>query len=123
MVFVGIPVLLLAVFAGSALAWTVGAPTLILPMWAALFGSLGWNFLEYAFTPADGVVIGWLVPGVMFELMALPALVLIFLAGRIRVPGVGTDTAQGPRWRWWLLYAAAGAVGLWIGLASFHAWT
>ena len=38
-----------------------------------LFGSLGWNFLEYAFAE-DGIVMGWLIPGIMFELMALPAL-------------------------------------------------
>jgi hypothetical protein len=120
---VGIPVLLLAAFAGSALALTLSAPTLILPMWVALFGSLGWNFLEYAFAFDDGVVVGWLVCGVVFEAMALPALVLIVLAGRIRIPGLAANAAHGPRWRWWVLYAAAAAVGLWIGLTSFHAWT
>jgi hypothetical protein len=120
---VGIPVMVLSAFVASALAMTFGAPTLILPMWVALFGSLGWNFLEYAFKADDGVVIGWLVCGVMFEAMALPALVVIVLAGRVRMPGIGADTSRGPRWRWSLLYAVAGAVGLWIGLTSFHAWT
>jgi fermentation-respiration switch protein FrsA (DUF1100 family) len=92
-------------------------------MWAALFGALGWNFLDYAFAFDDGVVIGWLVCGVMFEAMALPAVVLIVLAGRVRIPGVSADPADGPRWRWWLLYAVAATAGLWVGLASFRAWT
>ena len=123
---VGIPVLLLASIVGSALALTFGAPTLILPMWVALFGSLGWNFLEYAFAFEDeGVIIGWLVCGVMFEMMALPALVVIFLAGRISIPGVAADPTRTPtpRSRWWVLYAAAALVGLWIGLWSFQSWT
>lgn len=123
MLSVGIPVLLIAAFTGSALAWSFGAPTLILPMWAALFGALGWNFLDYAFTSDDGVVIGWLVCGVMFEAMALPAVVLMVLAGRIRIPGVSADAAQGPGLHWWLLYAVAAAAGLWVGLTSFRAWT
>jgi hypothetical protein len=123
MVSVGIPVLLLATFAASGVALTLGAPTLILPMWAALFGSLGWNFLEYAFTFEDDVIVGWLVCGVVFELMALPALVLIVLSDAIHLPGAAAGIAHAPRWRWWLLYTAASVVGLWIGLTSFHAWT
>jgi hypothetical protein len=123
MLSVGIPVLLLASFAASGAALTLGAPTLILPMWVALFGSLGWNFLEYAFTFDDGVVVGWLVCGVVFEAMALPALALIVLADTIHVPGFGGGTTHGPRWRWWLFYAVAAAVGLWLGLWTFRAWT
>ena len=41
-------------------------------MWGVLFGSLGWNFLEFAFKGAD-IVWGWLVCGVLFWPMALPA--------------------------------------------------
>lgn len=121
MMSVGIPVLLLATFAASGVAITLGAPTLILPMWVALFGSLGWNFLEYAFKGDGEVVIGWLVCGVMFEAMALPALALIVATNRI---GLTMDKAPtGSRWQWWLLYAVASAVGLWIGVTSFNAWT
>jgi hypothetical protein len=121
MMSVGIPVLLLATFAASGVAITLGAPTLILPMWVALFGSLGWNFLEYAFKGDDGVVIGWLVCGVMFEAMALPALALLVATNRI---GLTMDKPPtGSRWRWWLFYAVAASVGLWVGVASFRAWT
>ena len=35
--------------------------------WPALFGSLGWNFLEYGFTfEEDAIVWGWVIPGVIF---------------------------------------------------------
>ncbi len=108
MLSVAIPVLLLATFAATALAVMLNAPTLLIPMWVLLFGSLGWNFLEYAFAP-DGLVVGWLVCGIMFELMALPALLLI---GR----------PDGRALRWWLAYAVAGAAGLLIGLWSFRSW-
>lgn len=52
---------------------SIGAP---LPsfaglLWPALFLSLGWNFLEYAFSPPIGAgpVWGWLIPGVLFMAM------------------------------------------------------
>lgn len=47
--------------------------------WTGLFASLGWNFLEYGIiSPPEGetVVWGWLIPGVMFEVMAFAPLVL-----------------------------------------------
>jgi len=59
--------ILLAIYAFNAIG-----PNLTLLAWPALFLSLGWNFLEYAFSPPDGssgVVWGWLVCGVLFVLM------------------------------------------------------
>jgi hypothetical protein len=46
-------------------------------MWAALFGALGVNFLQLGFDPPDGsgLAWGWIVPGVIFELMALGGLI------------------------------------------------
>ncbi len=123
MLSVAIPILLLASFAASGIAFTLSAPTLILPMWVALFGSLGWNFLEYAFAYDDGIVVGWLVCGIVFELMALPAVVLIVLSDAVHLPGAVAGTAHAPRWRWWVLYAVAAAAGLWVGLWSFRSWT
>jgi hypothetical protein len=107
MLSVAIPVLLLATFAASGVAVTIKAPTLLLPMWVLLFGSLGWNFLEYAFK-GGGVEIGWLVCGIVFEAMALPAAALLVVTG-----GKG---------RWWLLYVVTGAAGLVLGLWSFRSW-
>ena len=117
---VGIPLLLLATFAASGLALWIKAPTLLLLMWFLLFGSLGWNFLEYALAE-DDIVMGWLVPGIMFELMALPALLLWFGSAWLREYVTESPTSGGLSWK--LVYVALVAVGAWIGLLSFNAWT
>lgn len=56
--------------------------------WSALFGSLGWNFIDYALDPPgpdEGIVWGWLIPGIVFWLMAAPPLFLLvpWAAGRL----------------------------------------
>ena len=71
MISVAIPVLIAAAMLGSYVAFRLTAPNLLVPMWTVLFGTLGWNFLEYGFSD-DGPVWGWIVCGAMFELMALP---------------------------------------------------
>lgn len=47
-------------------------------LWAALFGVLGWNFIDLGLDPPPNMsgAAGWIVSGVVFWLMALPALVL-----------------------------------------------
>jgi hypothetical protein len=117
---VGIPLLLLATFAASGLALWIKAPTTLLLMWFLLFGSLGWNFLEYALAEED-IVMGWLIPGIMFELMALPALLLWFGSGWLREYVTERPTSGELRWK--LVYVALVAVGAWLGLLSFNAWT
>ncbi len=117
---VGIPLLLLATFAASGLALWIKAPTLLLLMWFLLFGSLGWNFLEYALAE-DDIVMGWLIPGIMFELMALPALLLWFGSSRLREFVTKRPASGSIRWK--LVYVALVAVGAWLGLQSFDAWT
>ncbi len=117
----GIPLLLLATFAASGIAWTLRAPSLLLLMWFLLFGSLGWNFLEYSFGE-DEVAYGWLIPGIMFELMALPALVLWFGSSWLR--GFVTErppSDSGIRWK--LAYIALLGVGVALGVQTFNAWT
>src|SRR5688572_25265276 len=74
---VGIPVALIAMFAGSIVAVMLKAPTLLFPMWVALFGSLGWNFFDYGLNSDGGEVVSWIVCGVVFWLMAAPALYLM----------------------------------------------
>ena len=75
------PALLLGVFGGfgfgamgAAYGARVGGYAWIpLLGWTALFASLGWNFLDYGlFNPpeGEGVIWGWLIPGVMFQVMA-----------------------------------------------------
>ena len=48
-------------------------------MWAALFGALGFNFLQLGFDPPEsmssGGATGWIVCGVVFWLMALGGLI------------------------------------------------
>ena len=60
--------------------------------WPALFLSLGWNFLVYAFdsTPGGGIEFGWLIPGVIFVIMGgVPLLGWIMARGHGHVvPGV-----------------------------------
>lgn len=50
--------------------------------WPALFISLGWNFLQYGFSPGEGSRWEWgfLIPGVLFVLMGGVPLVAVLLA-------------------------------------------
>lgn len=73
---------------GGGLAELVGLA------WPALFLSLGFNFLQFAFAPPDGsgeIVWGWLIPGVLFMLMGgFPLLGFLGTRDHTTVmPGVG----------------------------------
>jgi hypothetical protein len=80
-IFTGLGSVALVGIKGSTLGGSWGALALL--AWPALFISLGWNFLEYAFNPPgddNGIVLGWLIPGVLFVIMgAFP--LLAFLPG------------------------------------------
>lgn len=88
----------------NAAAWRAGGFTLLPFIWTALFFSLGWNFLEYEFRPpeGDGPVWGWVVCGVVFWIMALPALPS-FYGGKYLFGRLGVTAAFQP------LNAATGA--------------
>jgi hypothetical protein len=100
----GVPVvMILSIFGlflfGGIMAWKgtlIGGPyaALVGLAWPALFLSLGWNFLEYAFNPPApdyGIVWGWLIPGVLFVIMGgVPLLAL--LPSRRLLSGVVGDT-------------------------------
>jgi hypothetical protein len=71
------------VFAGTlvgASTWYGGSNLtgVALLEWAALFGALGFNFLQLGFDPPKNMsgAAGWIICGVVFWLMALPGLVL-----------------------------------------------
>ncbi|HEU4702221.1 MAG TPA: hypothetical protein VFS37_07025 [Conexibacter sp.] len=53
-------------------------------MWAALFGALGVNFLQLGFDPPENMsgAGGWIVSGVVFELMALGGVVPLIWSAR-----------------------------------------
>jgi len=54
--------------------------------WPALFLSLGWNFLEFAFTPpGGGFAWGWLVCGVVFIPMGGLPLLLAYKPARAQI--------------------------------------
>jgi hypothetical protein len=120
LIAIAIPVMLITAMAGSAAALSLNAPNLLIPMWGVLFGSLGWNFLEAGIT-GPYLVWGWIVCGVVFELMALPALLAILASIKTAVlPPDRPPPGSGSRW-WVPAYAALGAIGFLFGAWSFNA--
>jgi hypothetical protein len=112
----GVPALLIFSMIGTVSASSVGAPNLLVPMWGVLFGSLGWNFLEYSFIGPD-IVWGWLVCGVMFWAMALPAFVFMLMQLR----SLASKPQRDRSWMWSPVYGVLGAAGLLFGWWSFVA--
>jgi len=124
MIAVAIPVLVVVSMAGSAVATSLSAPGLLMPMWGLLFGSLGWNFLDYGAFSGD-IVWGWLVCGVIFELMALPVVFLVLPSrqgSRWRPPTATAPVSNHTAW-WWAAYAGFAMIGLGLGTVSFTAWS
>lgn len=91
----GVALLLpLSIFAGlgcvALMSWkgaALGGPYagLVLLAWPALFISLGWNFLEFAFFPPPpdtGIELGWLIPGIIFVIMGAVPLVAFLPGGK-----------------------------------------
>ena len=81
----GIWIGILAAFAYGFASISAGVPSFLGLFWPALFVSLGWNFLEYAFNPpfGDPPVWGWLVPGILFQAMGLIPLWLLIKSGML----------------------------------------
>ena len=76
----------LFLFGGIAL-WggvSLGDPWAEVPLlgWTGLFGTLGWNFLDYGVfnPPAEQVEWGFAIPGVLFEIMAFAPVVIALWA-------------------------------------------
>lgn len=130
----GIPLMLIAMFVGSGVGMTLGAPALLLPMWALLFTSLGWNFLEFGF---KDVGIGFIVCGVMFWAMAAPAWWAMFVALKNTILKKGpkkpkdpeavppktaavwaAGSLEGSLW-WWLIYTVLLGGGAFLGVAVY----
>lgn len=121
---IAIPLMILGTFAATVAAVRMAAPNLLVPMWTLLFGSLGWNFLEFAFKWPGGTDPGWLICGIVFELMAFPALLFIlFTSGTMWTSNTGgsrPDPATSTMW--WAAYLALGFVGVALGAWSFYSW-
>jgi hypothetical protein len=89
-IFAGLGSAALAGWKGSQLGGPFAG--LVALAWPALFISLGWNFLEYGLWPPGdegGVVWGWLIPGIVFEVMGIVPL-LALLPSRRGSDWVGT---------------------------------
>ena len=116
-----IPLMIIAAMVGSAVAISVSAPNLLIPMWAFLFGSLGWNFLEYGFTTEGGLIWGWIICGVVFWAMAAPAVYAIVLGLRTTVsPPEGVESHP-EALKWWFIYPVLAGAGAVVGLLTFNA--
>ena len=125
LIAVAVPLMLLAAFSGTIAGVSVDAPDLFLPMWFFLFAPLGANFLDYGLF-SDPREWGFIVCGVVFELMAFPALYFM-----LPITGTSmwtpTDTkrraATPPRGRarWWWAYAGSGALGAAVGYVVWDA--
>jgi hypothetical protein len=128
----GIPLFTVCVLAGF-IAATIMAPLPVFPGWALLFGALGWNFFDYGFNadPSGKPVASWLVCGVVFWVMALPAAVIFvgwpFFRARYGTRRSSLDDrapqAVLPDAAWIPIYPVLLAVGWWLGTLSLHAWT
>jgi hypothetical protein len=116
-----IPMMILAAMVGTAVALSVSAPNLLIPMWAVLFGSVGWNFLEFGFPADSGPVWGWVVCGVVFWAMAAPAVYVILLGLRRTLASPSGGTGPRPARTWWVLYPVLGGLGIALGVLSFNA--
>ena len=119
LIAIGLPLLLIAAFTGSFAATSLGAPDLMLPMWFLLFASLGANFLDFGLW-SDPWDWSWIVCGVVFELMALPALYLL-----LPIPGSSTwrPGPGSPRRRsalWWWAYLGLGLIGFVLGYVTYQ---
>lgn len=87
------------VFAGAlvgASGWYGGSNLVGVALleWAALFGALGWNFIDLGINPPDNLAsgaTGWIVCGVVFWLMALGGLIpgLMSIAGFFKLDAQG----------------------------------
>ena len=124
MIAVAIPVLAIVTMIASGVAMSLSAPGLMMPMWGLLFGSLGWNFLDYGAFSGE-IVWGWLICGIVFELMALPVVLLVLPSKRGSSWRPPTSTAPETTGTagWWAAYLGFGIIGLGLGTMSFAAWS
>lgn len=118
LMFTGIPAgiigLFIALLGGAKAA--KGAGALLLLGWPALFISLGYNFIDYAINPPEGMgsTAGWWVCGVVFALMGLPALGGI----PILVKGIQPDRRNAVLGVLAFAIVAGIAIGIWVDAAA-----
>ena len=84
----------LAFWAGMSIGGRYGAVPFL--AWPALFCTLGFNFLQYGVAPpgGGGVELGFLIPGILFELMGGIPLALGLKWGEFAVMRAGTASGR-----------------------------
>lgn len=103
--------------ANAVAAVTARGFNLALPAWAALFLSLGWNFLEYGLRPpGGGLAWGWLVCAVAFFGLGAPAVLLLVRGDRTGF--AGGDEARRRRARPWRACLALNLVAVLAGIVA-----
>ena len=117
---IAIPLLVLAGILGTFLAASMAAPNLLVPLWLAIAAGLSGKFFANAFSAAE-LDPGYLVLGIVFGVLAVPAVGVIAVwwrrSARLRSPGqLGAPT-------WVLVYSLAGAAGGLVGAVTFLSWT
>jgi hypothetical protein len=98
-----------------------GGFNLIPLAWPGLFLSLGWNFLEFTFSPpGGGLAWGWLICGVVFVLMGGLPLLLVLKAslGKIK-----QRLQSGTRLRQYVVQWLLVAGGIVLGIVFFNSVT
>jgi len=78
---IGIMAMMAAFFVNIFVAQSLNRPHLVVVFWTALFGLLGFQFFKYGLNPpgAEGVSWAWLACGVVFAILASPAVTVLFL--------------------------------------------
>ncbi|MCK4835062.1 MAG: hypothetical protein KAT17_00405 [Candidatus Aminicenantes bacterium] len=128
-IFLGIIVMFVSFAAGKK----IGGPNLMALAWSALFISLGWNFLEFGFSPpmGEGLVWGWIICGVIFVPMGAIPLLIIFFSVRTylrsqrekqsRYESDGESNQKKIKWGpSLLLQLIAVGLGIYLGIGFFN---
>jgi hypothetical protein len=118
---IAIPVLVVAAILGTLVATSLSAPNLLVPIWFVIAAGLSGKFFANAFAAARTDP-GYLVLGVVFGLLAVPAVVVMALWWR-RSNAPGSSPEQPGALTWVLVYPVAGAAGGLVGAVTFLAWT
>ena len=97
-IFLGLGSAFLAGWEGASIGG--GAGSIVLLAWPALFGVLGFNFLQYGFDPPGSDPAwdwSWLICGIIFEVMALgPLLIAVWAARAAGVDGLAGVARAAP---------------------------
>lgn len=92
--------------------------------WTALFGALGWNFLDYGVIKSDPIEVSWLICGVIFMLMAFgPYVLFVLVADDLKTNLSHLSQNLGLKIALFIYQLIAIALGIWAGVYVFFSLT